>query len=155
LIVENFGKNVLQSDNTLNRTKLGEIVFADEAKRQLLNSIVHPLVFAAQGEWLAEREVENPRGIAVIDAALMIESGSYRRFDKLIVVWCRPEFQLERLMLRNSLNRDEALRRINSQMPQEQKKAFADYLIDTSAGFEAAKAQTLEIYRQLLILTDE
>jgi dephospho-CoA kinase len=155
LIVENFGKNVLQSDNTLNRTKLGEIVFADEAKRQLLNRIVHPLVFAAQNEWLAEREVENPRGIAIIDAALMIESGSYRRFEKLIVVWCRPEIQLERLMLRNNLNREEALRRISSQMSQEEKKIFADYLIDTSAGFEAAKAQTIEIYRQLLILIDE
>jgi dephospho-CoA kinase len=152
LIVENFGETVLQSDQTLNRAKLGEIVFADEARRQLLNAIVHPLVFEAQNNWLAAREAENPPGIAIVDAALMIESGGYQRFDKLIVVWCQPEIQLERLMARNNLNREEALKRINSQMPQEEKKRFADYLIDTSAGFESTKVQTVEIYRQLQLI---
>lgn len=152
-IVENFGETVLQSDKSLNRAKLGEIVFADEAKRQLLNSIVHPLVFEAQNDWLAEREADNPNGIAVIDAALMIESEGYKRFDKLIVVWCEPEIQLNRLMVRNNLAQAEAEKRIQSQMPQEQKKSFADYLIDTSEGFEATREQTIEIYRQLELLT--
>jgi dephospho-CoA kinase len=155
LIVEKFGENVLQSDETLNRAKLGEIVFADEAKRQLLNSIVHPLVFEAQNRWLAEREVENSRGIAIIDAALMIESGGYKRFEKLIVVWCQPEIQLERLMRRNNLNQAEALKRINSQMPQEEKKRFADYLIETTSGFEETRKQTIEIYRQLELFDNE
>jgi dephospho-CoA kinase len=153
LIVENFGETVLQSDQTLDRAKLGEIVFADEAKRQLLNSIVHPLVFEAQNKWLSEREAENPKGIAVIDAALMIESGGYKRFEKLIVVWCQPEIQLNRLMARNNLSQAEAEKRIQTQMPQQEKKRFADYLIDTSAGFEAARAQTVEIYRQLELFT--
>lgn len=148
-IVENFGQDVLQSDNTLNRAKLGAIVFADESKRQLLNSIVHPLVFKAQNEWLLQAETENPHGIAVIDAALMIESGGFRRFSKIIVVWCEPEIQLKRLMKRNNLSRQEALRRIKSQMPQEEKKLYADFLIDTSEGFEAARRQTIEIYKQL------
>lgn len=152
LIVENFGESVLQSDKTLNRAKLGEIVFADEQKRQLLNSIVHPLVMEAQNKWLAEKEAENPNGIAVIDAALMIESGGYKRFEKLIVVWCQPAIQLERLMLRNNLSREEAEKRINSQMPQDEKKTFADYLIDTSEGFESAKAQTIEIHQKLQLL---
>ncbi|HRH42822.1 MAG TPA: dephospho-CoA kinase [Pyrinomonadaceae bacterium] len=154
-IVDNFGKEALQSDNTLDRVKLSSIIFSDESKRQLMNSIVHPLVFEAQNDWLVEREVENPNAIAVIDAALMIESGGYKRFEKLVVVWCKPEIQLERLMLRNNLSRDEALKRINAQMPQEEKKRFADYLIDTSDGFDATKLQTIEIYRQLQLLTNE
>ncbi len=76
----------------------------------------------------------------------MIESGGYRRFDKLIVVHCRPEVQLERLMLRDKLSRDEAQRRIDSQMPQEEKQKFADYLIDTSDGFELTREQTVKVY---------
>src|SRR6185436_15905657 len=87
-IVENFGEEILQSSGELDRSKLGAVVFADEAKRQLLNSIVHPLVIEAQNNWLTGREMENPDGIAIVDAALMIESGGYKRFDKLIVVWC-------------------------------------------------------------------
>lgn len=148
-IIENFGQEVLQSDDTLNRAKLGEIVFKNEAKRQLLNSIVHPLVFEAQDAWLNEREKENPRGIAVVDAALMIESGSYKRFEKIIVVWCQPEIQLDRLMKRNNLSREDAARRIKSQMPQDEKKKYADFLIDTSEGFAPTRRQTIEIFEQL------
>lgn len=148
-IVETFGRGVLQSDNTLNRAQLGAIVFADEQKRQLLNDIVHPLVIAAQNLWLDRREIENPQGIAVIDAALMIESGGYERFEKLIVVWCEPEIQLERLMKRNNLSREDALRRIASQMPQREKKTYADFLIDTSAGFETTRQKTVEIFGRL------
>lgn len=153
-IVSNFGREVLQSDNTLDRAKLGAIVFADEAKRQLLNSIVHPLVIEAQNDWLAERERENSKGIAVIDAALMIESGGYRRFDKLVVVCCEAETQIERLMLRNNLSREEAVKRIKAQMPQEEKKKYADFLIDTTEGFEAARARTIEVFEQLKLLVN-
>jgi dephospho-CoA kinase len=152
LIVDNFGETVLQSDKQIDRVKLGAIVFADEAKRQVLNSIVHPLVFEAQNQWLVEQETINPENIAIIDAALMIESGSYKRFEKLIVVWCRPEIQLARLMERNNLSEEEALKRIKAQMPQEEKKRFADFLIDTSEGFEASKNQTIEIFNQLRVL---
>jgi len=152
-IVENFGTEVLQASGELDRVKLGGIVFADNAKRQLLNSIVHPLVIEAQNEWLKARESENPDGIAVIDAALMIESGSYKRFTKLIVVWCKPALQLERLMFRNNLSEAEAVRRINAQMPQEEKKRYADFLIDTSDGFEDTRRQTIEVFEQLKLLT--
>lgn len=148
-IVGNFGREVLQSDNSINRMKLGAIVFADESKRQLLNSIVHPLVIEAQDNWLKQREIENPAGIAVVDAALMIESGGVNRFEKLIVTWCEPEIQLARLMTRNNLSREDALRRIKSQMPQEEKKRYADFLIDTSGGFELTRQQTIEIFEQL------
>lgn len=153
LIVENFGAEILLANGELDRVKMGAIVFENEQKRQLLNSIVHPLVFEAQNDWLAEIEKKNPSAIAVIDAALMIESGSYKRFTQLIVVWCDSAIQLERLMLRNNLSEAEALKRINSQMPQDEKKSFANFLIDTSEGFDATRAQTVEIYERLKLLS--
>lgn len=152
-IVENFGAEILQPNGELDRVKLGAIVFETEAKRQLLNSIVHPLVFEAQNDWLTKKEKENPSGIAVIDAALMIESEGYKRFDKLIVVWCDSAIQLERLMLRNNLSESEALKRINAQMTQMEKKSFADFLIDTTEGFDSARRQTIEVFGQLVLLT--
>ena len=152
-IVENFGDEILSPDGSLDRKKLGSIVFADESKRQLLHSIVHPLVIEAQNEWIERCERDDPDGIAIVDAALMIESGGYKRFDKLIVVWCRPEIQLDRLMIRDGLSADEASRRVAAQMPQEEKKFYADYLIDTSNGFEDTRNQTTEIFSQLHVLS--
>ena len=151
-IVEHFGAEILQQNGELDRLKLGTIIFADASKRQLLNSIVHPLVHEAQAKWLEECERKNPDGIAIIDAALMIESEGYKRFTKIIVVWCESDIQLNRLITRNNLTEAEALRRINSQMPQDDKKKYADFLIDTSKGFEEARRQTVEIYEQLKLL---
>ncbi len=148
-IVERFGHEVLTPFGELDRKLLGSIVFADEKKRELLNGIVHPLVIKAQDRWIRQREEIDPDGIAVVDAALMIESGGYRRFDKLIVVWCEAAIQLQRLMLRDNLTREEAQKRIDSQMPQEEKKRFADHLIDTSRGFDDTRKQTIEVYEQL------
>jgi dephospho-CoA kinase len=152
LIIERFGSNILLPNNEVDRAKLGAIVFADETKRQLLNSIVHPLVIETQDDWLRRRAAESADGIAVIDAALMIESGGYRRFDKIIVVWCKSEIQLRRLMTRNNLSETEALKRINAQMPQEEKKRYAGYTIDTSDGFDAARRQTIVVFEQLKLL---
>jgi dephospho-CoA kinase len=148
-VAESFGRDILNNDGTLNRQRLGALVFADDEKRQKLNHILHPFIIARQDEIMREWEREDPQGIGIIDAALMIESGGYRRFDKLIVVHCRPEVQLERLMLRNRLSRDEAQARIDSQMPQEEKQKFADYLIDTSDGFEPTRTCTIEVYNEL------
>jgi dephospho-CoA kinase len=148
-VVQAFGEEVLNADGTLNRQQLGALVFADEEKRQQLNYLLHPFIIARQDEILREWEREDPGGVGIVDAALMIESGGYKRFDKLIVVHCRPEVQLERLMLRNGLTREEAQQRIDSQMPQEEKQRFADYLIDTSDGYELARARTLEVFNQL------
>ena len=152
-VTEAFGNDILNPDGTLNRKQLGALVFADEAQRQRLNHILHPFIIARQDEILNRWEAEDPRGIGIVDAALMIESGGYRRFDKLIVVHCRPEVQLERLMLRDKLSRDEAQRRIDSQMPQEEKQKFADYLIDTSDGFELTREQTIKVHKDLLRLS--
>ena len=149
-LVEAFGEDILTTNGTLDRKRLGALIFADPNKRERLNSILHPFIIARQDEILSGWEAEDPDGIGIVDAALMIESGGYKRFDKLIVVHCRREVQLERLMLRDKLSRDEALRRINSQMPQEEKQKFADYLIDTSDGYESTRSQSVEIYQKLI-----
>ncbi|MCA1589625.1 MAG: dephospho-CoA kinase, partial [Acidobacteria bacterium] len=126
-IVRAFGPKITKESGELDRKKLGSIVFAHEEKRRLLNSIVHPLVIENQNEWLAECETKNPNGIAIVDAALMIESGGYERFEKLIVVWCEPAIQLQRLILRDRMSTEDAAARIESQMPQEDKKGYADF----------------------------
>ena len=152
-IVREFGEGVLTEAGDLDRKKLGAIVFADADKRQKLNSIVHPLVIEAQDRWISDVEKTDSDGIVVIDAALMIESGGYKRFDKLIVVWCNSAIQLERLMRRDGLSESEAKERVAAQMPQDEKKKFADLLIDTSAGFEDTRAQVLDIVRRLKMST--
>jgi len=148
-VVDYFGSEILLNDGRLDRKRLGQVVFENEKQRQKLNSILHPFIIARQDEILREWEALDPGGIGIVDAALMIESGGYKRFDKLIVVYCRPEVQLERLMLRTGLSRDEAEQRIASQMPQEEKQRYADYLIDTSDGYENTRKQTIEIHEKL------
>lgn len=148
-IVAYFGEQVVADDGRLDRAKLGAIVFTDAAKREKLNSIVHPKVYEAQARWLVEIERQNQQAIAIIDAALLVETGSYRRFDKLVVVYCEPEIQLERLMARNVLSREEATTRISSQMPSAEKLKFADFAINTSLGFEDTRRQVESLYEQL------
>ena len=148
-VVEAFGPGILGADGTLDRARLARVVFSDEGKRQLLNSLLHPLIIAAQDDWLAERGREDPGGVAVVDAALMIETGSYRRFDRLIVVHCAADVQLERLMRRDNLSRADAERRVAAQMPQAEKMRHADFLIDTSGTREEARARAVEVYERL------
>ena len=152
-VVDHFGKDVLTADSNLDRQKLGAIVFADEEQRRRLNSILHPIIIAAQDEQIRIFEEDDPRGIVIIDAALMIESGGYRRLDKLIVVHCAPEIQLQRLMKRDGLSREAAAARIAAQMPQDEKKEFADFLIDTSGSFDETRVQVEHVYHQLSMLT--
>jgi dephospho-CoA kinase len=153
-ITQEFGAEILSPDGTLDRKRLGALVFADENRRQRLNHILHPFIITRQDEILREWEIHDPNGIGIVDAALMIESGGYKRFDKLIVVHCRPEVQLERLLLRDKLSLEEAQRRIAAQMPQEEKQKFADYLIDTSDGFELTRSQTVRVYEKLIQAAD-
>jgi len=154
-ITDHFGNDILKENGELDRAKLGAIVFADRESREMLNSIVHPLVFEAQDCWFTDREAKNPDGIAIVDAALMIESGGYKRFTKLIVVWCEPAIQLKRLMARDAISEAEARRRIDAQMPQDEKKKYADFLIDTSNGYEDTRRQAAEIFERLNVLTKE
>lgn len=150
-IVEAFGPENLQADGTIDRAKLSAIIFADAAQRAKMNAIVHPRVHEAQSQWIADVAQRNPAAMAVVDAALMIESGGYKRFDKLVVVHCAPEIQLARLMTRNNLPYEEAAKRIAAQMPTSEKLTYADYSIDTSDGFEATRQQVIALYSELQI----
>lgn len=148
-LAEAFGPQIISADGSLDRAALAKIVFADAEKRSLVNSIVHPLVFRGQDAWLRTVEAKDPNAIAVIDAALMIESGGYKRFNKLIVVWCNADIQLARLIERDGISEADAKKRIDAQMPQEEKKRYADLLIDTSDGFESTRKQTIDVFEQL------
>jgi len=154
-VATEFGAEVLNPDGSLDRARLGAIVFGDEGRRSKLNAILHPHIIARQDELMREWEAIDPNGIAIVDAALMIESGGYKRFDKLIVVHCRPEVQVERLMLRNNLTEAEAQQRIRAQMSQEEKTKFANYLIDTSDGFDDTREQTEKVYAALVKDSEE
>ena len=147
-VVQEFGSDILTADGQLDRKNLASIVFADETRRKLLNSIVHPLVIEVQDDWIRRHAESDPDGVAIVDAALMIESGGYKRFDKIVVVWCEPAIQLKRLMLRDNLTLHEARKRIDAQLPQDEKKRFADHLIDTSNGLEDTRQRVNAVYRE-------
>lgn len=144
-VVRQFGSGILTTDGEMDRKAVAQIVFADAKKRRLLNSIIHPLVIEKQNEWLDGQTGD----IAFVDAALMIESGGYKRFDKIVVVWCDGDIQLRRLIARDGLNEEAAKLRIAAQMPQEEKKRFADYQIDTSKGYDDTRRQVTELVAKL------
>jgi dephospho-CoA kinase len=149
-IVREFGNEVLAPDGSIDRIKLGAIVFADQTRRQRLNEIVHPRVIEEQNRLLEGVQTNRPDAIVVIDAALMIESGGYKRFDKLIVVYCDRERQIERLMKRNQISQEDAERRVGAQMSSEEKLSYADYRIDTGGTFEETRASVIEVYNELV-----
>jgi dephospho-CoA kinase len=147
-IAESFGHAVIASDGSVDRKALGAIVFTDEEARKKLNAVVHPGVWREIERFFEAREKASDP-VAIVDAALMIETGSYRRYDLLVVVHCRPELQLERLMARDGLSREDAHRRIRSQMPIEEKRPFTDYLVDTSDSIEETLRQTDDLASHL------
>ncbi|NNE67161.1 MAG: dephospho-CoA kinase [Pyrinomonadaceae bacterium] len=154
-IVEAFGSGILNEKGHLDRKSLGRIVFSDPQKRQLINSILHPLIIKKQGTWLNNLEKEGKTRVAVIDAALMIESESYKRFDEIVVVWCDDEVQLKRLMDRDSISREEALAKVKSQLSQQEKKEYASFLIDTTGGFGDTRTNTEKVARALIEIANK
>ncbi|MFZ3063739.1 MAG: dephospho-CoA kinase [Nitrospirota bacterium] len=140
-IVKNFGKEILNKDNSINRQKLAEIVFNNKKKRELLNSIVHPRVFKRAKKIEKEIAKKDPKAVIIFDAALLIESGYYKKMDKNIVVYADKDVQVKRLMKRDGLTKDEAKKRIKSQMPLREKVRFADYIIDGNKVLNIVKKQ--------------
>jgi dephospho-CoA kinase len=148
-VVERFGRGVLGDDEWIDRAKLGALVFADAEARADLERIVHPHVMAglrAHVEELRERGVD---GVVVFDAALIVEAGAQDELDGLIVVRCSQETQIERLARRSGLSREEALARIEAQVPLQDKLAVADWIIDTETALEETRRQTRRLYREL------
>ena len=152
-IVREFGRSVLATDGSIDRSKLAAVVFADRAKLARLNQIVHPRVIAASEAEFARLGQEHPGGVAIVEAALLVEAGYYRQLGKLIVTWCRPEQQLERLLARGRLSRQQAQRRLTAQMPPEEKRGYADFVIDTSGTLASVETQVGSVLEELRRLT--
>jgi dephospho-CoA kinase len=149
-VVKEFGTRILAPDGTIDRRILGDIVFREDPRaRERLNALVHPAVIQRQQEWLTQVETRDAQAIAIVDAALMIEVGTYKNYNKIIVVTCRPEIQKERLRKRAQFSEDEIEARIRSQMPMEEKVKYADFVIDTSGSLEASRAQVQRVYGAL------
>jgi dephospho-CoA kinase len=128
-VVSAFGPGILAGDGAIDRRALGRIAFADPAARRRLESIVHPRIREAEARVLAAAGAE---AVVVVDAALLVETGSHLRFDRLVVVHCEPQEQLCRLMARDAISEAAARARIDAQMPGEQKRGFGHHVIDTS-----------------------
>ncbi|NIM91750.1 MAG: dephospho-CoA kinase [Candidatus Aminicenantes bacterium] len=148
-IVSRFGEEILKPDKTINRIKLGAIVFSDEKKRNFINQLIHPLVLEEKKKTIDRLEKEGRHEIFVSEAALTIESGFAEFFDKIIVVFCQEEIQIKRLMERDNIDREEALRKIASQMPTEEKLKSADYAINSSGAVQSTVEQTEKVFLSL------
>jgi dephospho-CoA kinase len=147
-IVAEFGAGVLGVDGRVDRGKLGSLVFADSKKLARLNAIVHPRVEEEMVRQFGEWEHDGVRDAAFVEAALLVEAGYQKNLDGLVVAWCRPEQQMERLMERG-LSEAEARRRIAAQMPAEEKLAFATEKIDCSRSMEWTRRQVEELAGRL------
>ena len=148
-VVQAFGDSIIASDGTIDRKVLGDIVFEDPQVRAKLNSLVHPATIQYQQDWLLELEASDPQGIGIVEAALMIEVGTYRNYDKLIVAACLPELQKQRLRSRSGLSGEQIDARIGAQMPIEEKVKYADYVIDTSGDLAGTRSQVGELNSKL------
>lgn len=145
-VVSEFGSGVLGQAGEIDRRALAAQVFGKPDRLALLNSFVHPPVQRREEDWLARVCAEDPHGIAVVEAAILIETGSYKRFDKLIVVTCAEEQQVQRSMKRDGVAREEVLARLSRQMPLAEKLKFADFTIDTSGTKEETVRQARAVY---------
>lgn len=148
-IVDAFGAEILTDEKSLNRARLGEIVFSDPTKKKVLEGILHPEIIAEQDRRLKDLEREGRTPVAIVDAAVMIESGSWKRFDSLVVVDCDESQQISRLRLRNGMNEDEAVRRVDAQMPLSEKVKYADYVIDNRGSIDDTRKQVEELMKLL------
>jgi dephospho-CoA kinase len=152
--VREFGAEILTADGSsdrrdIDRRRLAALVFADTGKLERLNAIVHPAVMRREEALTAEFFARQPHGIAVVEAAILIETGSYRRFDQLILVFCAQEQQIERAMRREGAVESDIRARIGRQMPLEEKRKYASFVIDTSGAKEDTLRQTRTVYEEL------
>jgi len=148
-VVRAFGPDIVAEGGSIDRKKLGAIVFAEKHRLDELNALIHPHVFRRQEAFFAEAGRADPHAVAVIEAAIMIETGSYKRYDKLVLAACPPEVQIERYMNREGATAAQARARLERQMPLSEKRKYADYVIDTSGTKDATERQVRGTYAQL------
>jgi dephospho-CoA kinase len=142
--VREFGREIVRPDGTLDRKKIAAIVFADRGELDRLNAIIHPRVEVQILKQFADWEREENRPVAFVEAALLVEAGYMKNLDGLVVTWCRPEQQVERLVARGMTD-EEARTRIGAQMPVEEKLKLADHKIDCSGTIEETRRQVGEL----------
>jgi len=149
-ILEEFGRGVVTAAGTLDRKKLGAIVFADPERRKRLEAITHPAIRARFQARLDELAAQGFAGIVVFDAPVMIESGNYKNMDRLVVVVTDDATQAARLQERDGTDEAEGRRKIASQMPLAEKAKLADYVIDNSGAREATAAEVRRVFAALM-----
>lgn len=158
-VVRHFGREILNPDGSVNRGKLAEMAFGPRGMDQQssriadLNRIVHPAVIRSQEEWMDAVSVQDPHGVAIVEAALLIEAGAAKRFDRLIVVTCKMEQRVERFARRQKVDletaRAEVARRMAAQLPDEEKIKAADHVVDNSGSLEITREQVQQIWAKL------
>ncbi len=153
-VIEHFGREVLGPTGEIDRRRLGAIVFADRDRLLELNAILHPRIIERIEELAGSYQAEETCAVIFVDAALIYEAGIGGQFRKMVVTWCRAEQQLERLMAKAGISREEAERRIAAQLPAEQKRRRADYVIDTSGTLDETRRQVQALYPQLQRLVE-
>jgi len=149
-IVGRFGRDILRADETIDRARLGPLVFSDPAARRFLDGLIHPLVLAEQEKAVRRLEREGRVRIFVSEAALTIEAGYAGLFDRVVVVHCDGAEQVRRLSLRDGVDRRTARRKITAQMPREEKLKHADYALDTTGTLAETVERTERLYAQLI-----
>ena len=149
-IIDTFGSRILLPDGSINRPALGDIIFHDPVRQQILNHIVHPEVMAETNKRLVEINHDSPDAVVILDVPLLFESGMDKGLSEIIVVYIPEPLQLQRLMHRNALSKDQALARIRSQMPVEEKKHRATRIIDNSGSIDITRKATQTIYHLLI-----
>ncbi|HJP18724.1 MAG TPA: dephospho-CoA kinase [Nitrospinota bacterium] len=149
-IVEVFGGSVLDDKKEIIREKLAAEIFDAPEKRKQLEAITHPRIIEEENRRVNELRKNNKSGIIILDAALLIEAGHHNRVDKLIVVYLNKDTQIKRLRKRDSLSFEDAEKRVNSQMPLDEKVKLADYVIDNNKSIYEVEKQVSEIYKKLI-----
>ena len=148
-VTAEFGREIVRDNGEIDRKALGALVFPNPERLKVLNSLVHPYVFRRQEEFFEQTARNDPHGIAVVEAAIMIESGSYKRYDRLLLTVCPPATQIRRFREREGATEEEARARLDCQMPLEEKRRYADYIIDTAGTFEETGLQVHDVYQEL------
>ena len=145
-LVDHFGKSILKEDSSVDRQKLAEIIFGNKEERVYLNHLTHPKVLEEVRQTINRLNKTSSHDIYVTEAALVIEAGYHEFYDRIILTHCSPDIQVERLCQRDGITREQALKKIRSQMPDEQKFPLVHYHIDTSGSLAETIEQTEQIY---------
>jgi dephospho-CoA kinase len=148
-VVREFGREILDPDGRIDRRRLAALAFGNGSRLERLNALVHPPVVRREEEMIAQFAARDPHGIAVVEAAILIETGSYKRFDRMILVTCSEEQQRERALRREGAAESDVAARLSRQMPLAEKRKFADFVIDTSGTKEDTLRQTRGVYESL------